>query len=399
LPYLGGIDNLRQAVECLNRVSWRLADGALALLLFALTVATAEPGERLVPLSVAIIAFETLPLTFRRRYPAPVFVTIVAASFLHLLAGFHQGFFNTFAAAVAMYSIASCGRRRISLLFLALLPLALPLAVLIDWHNRGQVNLADIPYNFLIFLSAWLLGDNVRTRRAYVGQLEERDRMRLREQGELARRAVADERAAIARELHDIVAHSVSVMVLQANAAERIVLGTPQQALTNIRAIQSTGREAMAEMRRLLAVLRPTKPGSDGENLLPQPSLADLQKLAERTSDAGLKTELAVEGDPSNYPEALQLSAYRVVQEALTNTLRHSSASRADVRLRCSPSGLDLEITDDGRRPQTGADGKGGQGLIGLRERVLVFDGQFEAGPREEGGFRVHAFFPVNGRR
>ena len=360
------------------------------MLLFALVEASADNGQRSVPLSVAIVALETLPLTFRRRSPAIVVIIVATAELAHLVAGFYNGFFDTFAGAAAFYSVAAHRQRNVSLIFLAVLPIALALALAVDWRNHGDINLVDIPYNLLLLLSAWLLGDSAQTRRAYVIQAE-------REREEQARAALAEERARIGRELHDIVAHSVSVMVLQANAGERVAASKPEQAREHFAAIQATGREALSELRRLLGVLR----GPEGEEASrePQPGLSNVEHLAEEMRQSGIDTTLQVNGDSATLSEAMQLSAYRVIQEALTNTLRHAGASRAEIAVRCAARALEVEVVDNGRSP-TSANGSArtGHGLIGMRERVHLFGGELEAGPLPEGGFRVRAVFPRDGR-
>lgn len=365
LRYRDRMAALTPSFRRLREIRPLVVDGALALLLFALAEVSADNVQRAVPLSVAIVALETLPLAFRRRAPATVLIIVATAALAHLVAGFHNGFFDTFAGVVALYSVAAHRQRNVSLIFLAVLPIALAVALAVDWRNHGHVNLVDIPYNLLLFLSAWLLGDNVQTRRAYDAQAE-RDRQ------EQARVALAAERARIARELHDIVAHSVSLIVLQANAGERVAASKPEQAGEHFAAIQATGRQALSELRRLLGVLR----AAEGEEASrePQPGLSGIERLAEQARQSGVETAVHVEGDPAALPEAMQLSAYRVIQEALTNTLRHAGASRAEIAVRCAARALEVEVVDNGRSP-TSTDGnvRSGHGLIGMRERVHLF--------------------------
>lgn len=350
------------------------------------------------PLSVAITAVETLPLTFRRRAPSSVLLVVALASIAHIVAGFHNGFFDTFSVVVAVYSVAANSPRRNSIRFLVLLPFALAVAIGIDWHNRGQVNLLDIPYNLLLFVSPWLLGDSLQTRRAYAAQLEERERMLEREREDRAQAALAEERTRIARELHDIVAHSVSVMVLQATAGERIVGSRPDEAARNFQAIQATGREALAELRRMLGVLRDRD--TDADTREPQPGLADLDRLVESVRESGVKATLRIEGDAETLAGAVQLQAYRVVQEALTNTLRHAGASHADVLVQRMADQLVVEVVDDGQSLSGLAESeRAGHGLIGMRERVQLFGGELDAGPRPEGGFKVRARFSIDGNQ
>jgi signal transduction histidine kinase len=223
----------------------------------------------------------------------------------------------------------------------------------------------------LVFVAgAWVLGDNARVRRE--------------RQEESARRAVADERARIARELHDVVTHNVSVMVVQAAAGNDVFDDHPEKAREALQAVEETGREALGELRRLIDVV-------SGGNA-PQPGLDRLDALVEQVRRAGVHVDLTVEGTPRELPAALDLSAYRIVQESLTNTLRHAHASRATVRVRYTDAAVELEVADDG----VGAGSTdGGLGLVGMRERVALFRGELRAGSRPGGGFAVHASLPL----
>ena len=226
---------------------------------------------------------------------------------------------------------------------------------------------------------AWVLGDTLKTRRAFLA--EERE--------ESARRAVAGEQARIARELHDVIAHNVSVMVVQAAAANDVFDSAPDKARDALRSIEETGRAALTELRRLLGTVRTP----EEEAYAPQPGLALLGELVSRVRAAGLPVAVHLDGELGDLPAGLDLSAYRIVQEALTNTLKHAQASRAEVGVRRTASDLELEIVDDGVGNGNG-DG-GGQGLIGMRERAALVGGEVEAGPRPGGGFQVRARLPL----
>lgn len=204
--------------------------------------------------------------------------------------------------------------------------------------------------------------------------------------------AVTDERARIARELHDIVAHCVSVMVVQAGASEDLLDRAPERAREPLQAIQDTGRQAVAELSRMLGLLRGGDPAP--VDLAPQPGTAQLPELAERMCALGLPVQLTVSGDARPLPPGVELTAYRVVQEALTNTLKHGGTGvKASVELRYEPRTLDVEIIDDGRpRAAVGT----GHGLIGMTERTAIFGGTIEAGPQPQGGFRVHIALPLD---
>jgi signal transduction histidine kinase len=242
------------------------------------------------------------------------------------------------------------------------------------------------------FAGAWILGDNLRTRRAYLRALEERAAQLEREQEANARRAAAEEQARIAREVHDIVAHNLSVIVVQSTAADAVFDSQPDEAHRAIRTIEATARRALEELRRVLGVVR----GDEDADLAPQPGLAAIEALADNVRAAGLEVGVDVAGAPRELAPAFQLSVYRIVQEALTNGLRHAGASHATVSLGFDPEEVTVEIVDDGvATPGNGA----GRGVLGMRERAAVFGGTVEAGPVDGGGYRVAARLPLSERR
>jgi signal transduction histidine kinase len=260
-----------------------------------------------------------------------------------------------------------------------------------------EVFVSEFLINLLALVLAWTVGVTVRTRRAYVAALEARNALLEREREENARLAVALERGRIARELHDVVAHNVSVVVVQAGAAERLVETDPARARQAMRDVATTGRQALAEMRRLLGVLREDE---QDDEMTPQPGVAELESLARRVGDAGLPVELSVQGHQRPLPASAALSAYRIVQEALTNTMRHAGPARARVILRYLPDALEIQVSDNGtgsaaRTDPTQRTDGGGHGLIGMRERVMLFGGELSAGPRPEGGYAVVARIPT----
>ena len=338
-------------------------------------------------LNYGIILLATLPIGLRRRRPFPVMLVVGTASIGHILFGFTNQFLVTFASVVATFSVASYAPWSLSVLTAAAVATLLPVNFLVDWSNQGRVNLSDIPYNYALFGGAWILGDNLRRERA---QAQRAIRKGI-EQEERARRAVADERSRIARELHDVVAHTLSVIVLQAGAGRRIAAEQPERARGVLEAIEALGRDALGDMRRLVGILRTEGDSSTGTE--PQPSLARLSDLAERVRSAGLAVEVRTEGEPRPLPAGVELSAYRIVQEALTNALRHAGAARAVVVVRYGAAGVELEVTDDGSGPAPGAGG--GHGLVGMRERVGMFGGELEIGAGDGGGFRVRAQLPA----
>jgi signal transduction histidine kinase len=250
-------------------------------------------------------------------------------------------------------------------------------------------------FGSLFMFGAWYIGRRLRLRQERAGQL-------LRERAGEARRILVEERARIARELHDVVAHRVSLMTVQAGGAKAIVGEDPEAARQAMGAVEEAGRAALDELRHLLGILRPDTGNLDG--LGPQPGLADLPRLVEQIRRAGVDVALTTGGLPASLPARLDLFAYRIVQEALTNVLKHAgSGTRAEVRLRGDRGEIVIEVLDDGRgatvvpEPDAAADGAGGHGIVGMRERVLLLGGRLEAGPRAEGGFRVVAHLPVEG--
>jgi signal transduction histidine kinase len=239
-----------------------------------------------------------------------------------------------------------------------------------------------------IFLAAaWLFGDSLRSRRAYISEIEDRAERLQREQVAQRERAAAEEKARIARELHDVVAHSVSVILVQADAADDVFDKAPERAHEAVRAIAETARTALEDLRRVLGALH------QEPDFQPQPRLATIDQLAEKVRTTGLVVDVAVEGDPRPLPAAVDLSAYRIIQEALTNTVRHAEARRVAVKVRYDEE-LVLEVCDDGIGSANGKN-VGGRGLIGMRERVALLGGQIAIGPRPTGGFSVSARIPI----
>jgi signal transduction histidine kinase len=261
---------------------------------------------------------------------------------------------------------------------------------------RADADVVDAAFVSLSLAGAWVLGDRARVQRALTAELQERAARLERDRAEDARRAVASERARIARELHDVVAHHVSMMVVQAEAGP--VAADPARAAGAFEAIAATGRQALVEMRRLLGVLR-----GDGDqpapSLAPQPGLAEVPSLVEQVGRAGLRVELVVEGALAPLPAGVDLSAYRIVQEALTNAVKHAGPGRARVLVRYGEDDLRLRVVDEGRAggPAT-AGGRAGVGLVGMRERVHLFGGELHAGPGPDGGFTVDARLPIRGQ-
>jgi signal transduction histidine kinase len=365
-----------------QRLKPYVADVGICAAVLAATLGwTLRHGRTEIPAALALAVVQSLALLLRRRQPLPVLATVVLAS--AVASAF--GDIPPFASAVALYTVAVQLDRRRALRagLVSLVVLAAPLL------QQTGYQPGDFVFHVVAFAAAWLVGDNVRTRRAYYRELEARAERLEREREEDARRAAAEEQARIARELHDVIAHNVSVMVVQAAAANDVFETHPERARDALRSIEATGRSALTELRRLLGVVRP----SGRELREPQPGLASLAVLVEQVRATGLSIDLELEGDLEGLPAGLDLSAYRIVQEALTNTLKHGHATSASVRLRRRDHELELEVCDDGAGEAAGS--VGGHGLIGMRERASLLGGVLESGPAEGGGFAVRARFPL----
>ena len=253
---------------------------------------------------------------------------------------------------------------------------------------NGKVG--DFIWDAITFTIAWIIGFAVGEKYREVDEAKERAAAAEREREERARRAVADERARIARELHDVVGHSVSVMTVQASAVRRLLEPDQERVGEALQVVEQTGREALAEMRRMVGVLRHAE---EAPALAPQPSLEEIERLVQHARDRGLPVELSIEGDPVELPTGIDLTAYRLVQEGLTNAIKHARAQQAEVVIRYENGHVELMVSDDG--PGGGDGGGSGHGLVGMQERVHVYGGELEAGPRPEGGFRLRARLPV----
>jgi signal transduction histidine kinase len=289
------------------------------------------------------------------------------------------------------WSIGAYEDRRRAVLGLSLLVSGIWIAMGVDLmrgtdHYMGT----DFPWIAGMLVAPGIFGIAFGARTKSLRAAEARSR-----QLELERReAIADERARIARELHDVIAHSVSVMTVQAGAAEEMLKVDPARAVEPVRAVQETGRQALVEMKRLVGVLRE---GDDEIGLAPQPGIGDVERLVEQMREAGLDVQLEVQGTPRPMPIGVDLSAYRVIQEGLTNSLKHGGGAPAAVTLRFEDDTLAVEVTDRGRAARR--TNGGGHGLVGMRERVGIFGGTFEAGPQDGGGFAVRALLPLQGAR
>lgn len=347
------------------------------------------------PVALALALASTVPVGWRSRFPVEAAaVVVVATAGCAYAAAPHQSAFQPFVSlTLAAYSLGSRAEGRAArfappVLFLAFVGLSAG-----TWASTGS-QLGNLVPSVLWLAATWVVGRNARSSRLRNDELAKAHEELSRQRGLQLEAAIAIERARIARELHDVVAHNVSMMVVQAGAADRVLTNGRPEVHEALEAIASTGRQTVEEMRTLLGVLR----REDSPMALgPQPGLADLDKLLDGVRAAGLAVELRVEGEPRTLSPAIELSAYRIVQESLTNSLKHAGPTQAQVTIRFGSEALDLEIrdrggstVDDGQRPTYVS----GLGLVGMRERAAMFGGNIVAGP-EPSGFAVRASLPL----
>jgi signal transduction histidine kinase len=375
-------------------------DGALALaaagvstLVFTETMSVAQLrlSRGTLILGCALVLLHTLSLVARRRFPGAVLGLVVASGLAFAALDLPPDILGV-AILVVVYSVAAYGRRWVSLAGLA----AVEAGLVAIQRTPGRTGAVTWLVNLGVVAAAWLLGHFAHNYRAYAARLEERTAELERAREELARRAVVEERLRLARELHDVVAHAMSVIAVQSGVGAHIATTQPKEARRSLAAIEATSRAALEELRRLLGVLRQeNEPKGD---LAPVPGLANLDGLLAEAAKAGLAVRLQVNGTRPPLPAGVDLSAYRIVQEALTNVVKHAGSARAQVVVGYGDQEVRVEIIDDGRGAVTSvSDGRvgSGHGLIGMRERVQAFGGDLQTGPRPGGGFRVAARLPL----
>jgi signal transduction histidine kinase len=357
----------------------RLADFAIPwgvgifLVLVVLDEQNRHDGTALQLAGLALVLVQAGALRWRRRRPELVTALELATGVVFQLA--YPDVVVPFPALFAVASLAAARPPRVSLPGLAAL-------IGLVSMNFFTTTVDDTVFTMGLAVGAWALGEAARNRRAAIE--------------EESQRAIADEQARIARELHDVIAHSVSMMVVQAAAADEVFDQRPDQAREALRSIERAGRDALRELRRLLGAVRP---GGEVDATAPQPGLERLDELVDSVRRSGLEISVRRDGEPVALPAGVDVSAYRIVQEALTNTLRHAQASRAEVTLIYDAEALELEIRDDGRGAIANGDESGGHGLVGMRERAALLGGTLEAGPHAGGGYRVGARLPIEAPR
>jgi signal transduction histidine kinase len=369
----------RAAAVTLRRLVDRYGDFALAAIVSAAAIVEAASEHAGMPPLLVVLA--TGPLAWRRRWPVAVLIAVFVGAFISREAPF----FEITAAAIAAYSVGAHEIRRL----VGVLALLGVCGIVVAVFGGQLPALPDFAGPFVVTVPLWLAGNAMRQARARTDALAERARQ-LEREGELRLQAAqAEERARIARELHDVVAHSVSVMVVQAGAARQVVEKNPEGALAALQAVEDTGREAMQELRGVLGVLSDGEPESG-----PVPDLRQVGSLVDAVRKAGLPVELDVRGAVRPLPPLVDLTAYRVVQEALTNAVKHSGLARTHVAIEYRPDEVKLEVLCDGSNYRP-ANGSSGRGLVGMKERVALVGGRLEAGPGVSAGYNVRAWLPL----
>jgi signal transduction histidine kinase len=370
-----------------------LADAGLTVVLgvaFVASTAGADDARKLDGLGWALLAVNVLPLLALHRAPLLVLAVLGVAYPVWAALEYPTHLLQSLPTLVAMGAVGAAPRP----LWWRALALLVP-AEMLFFAASGiwPVDLLEIGYVAILFVAGWVLGVVLAARRGYTRALEEQTAALEAARQELAYRAVLEERTRIARDLHDILAHAMSVITVQAGVGAHLLERDPEQAKGALRVIEETGRGALGEMRLLLAALR-----ADDLPTEPQPGLASLDRLASQATAAGVPVELQVEGPSRPLPAGLEVSAYRIAQEALTNTIKHAPGGRARLTVRYRPHTVEVEVVDTGGGPAAAAAPAAtdtGHGLRGMRERVALYGGVFEAGPCP-GGFRVLAAFPTD---
>jgi signal transduction histidine kinase len=400
---VGAVDAARSLARRIRQGDPLVVDTAIAVALAAVTlieiglsrggVSTADSAW-----SAAFMLAETLPLAFRRRYPFTVMLIVAVAAISYDLLSIPPDP-NTaiLPQLVALYSASAYARPR-----LAVAAAAITLTALVGLNLPGMAdreNFASFANEFGLFAGAWVVGQNMRYRRREAALLRERAERSERDQWERARIAALEERGRLAREIHDVIAHSVSVIAVQAGAARAVAQQRPDLAREALGAIEDVSKETLTEVRRAIGALRDA---GDAQPDGPAPGLADLDALVERVRGTGVDVDISVMGTRRDLGSAVESSAYRIVQEALTNTVKHAGRTVAHVQVTFDRDGVEVAVRDEGfsgprsrSQASNGGDTEGGQGLIGLRERVAILGGTFHAGPNGA-GFEVRARLPVD---
>ncbi|MGP5673813.1 sensor histidine kinase [Brachybacterium alimentarium] len=393
--------------ELSSRTNWfqqhsRVVDLVVVLAVFAynLPIQLGSVPDHLWPgTGLLLSAGLCAPYLMRRRYPLAVFAAIQLVAFLQVLLGVELLVADVM-LLLAVYTLAVRTRWFVSACA-ALVLICWLLVAVVPTMARNNLSIGDVGVLVAVIVWAWTWGRLVQTRRYYIGSLRERAEQLEREKAAEAAIAASTERTRIAREIHDIVSHSLSVVVVMSDGAARTVDTAPEQAKTAMEGVRDTGRTALADMRRMLGVLRDGEPGSHA----PQPGISQLEGLVADSLAAGLPVSFTVNGEPGStrISESVDLAVFRIVQESLTNVRRHAGpdVTKVDVRIRHRADAIEVRVTDDGRGPAERSDSSAsartaspGHGLVGMRERIAAHRGTLHTGARPGGGFEVFATVP-----
>lgn len=385
----GALTRQLESLRAFARTHVRVTDGALAFAVFAVSLFGDALARRSV--SAGLLTFLlAFPLAWRRRAPVAVFLAIAVVAFAQWLAG--PPLLADVALLAALYTVAAERPRRAAVAGAFILEGGAVLAA-VRWGESALATLASLSG---VVVAALVSGLYVRARRAHVASLVERAARLEFERDQQALLAAAAERARISREMHDVLAHSLAVVISLANGATAKLGRDPEQSREALESISELGRQALADIRRLLVVLR-TADGAAAR--APQPGIEEIAALVDHAASAGFAAALTVRGDPAPVPAGLALSAYRIVQEAITNAVKHAEgATTVAVELTWTPRCLEIAVTDDGHGHGRSAGSPGGFGLRGMRERAALYGGTATAGPGQDGGWAVTATIPVTGR-
>jgi signal transduction histidine kinase len=376
---------------------WRsiAIDTVVALLLAAVLVAASEGREPPygIPqwVGLALVGLAALSVAARRLWPLAIFAIALIAESVAIVVG--SGTDPFIAVVLVLYIVALRLPRRTSAAALAV-AVAATLAALaaspdvVEGRARWTAVIGQMAIGVALLCASWTIGVGIRVQRAYADSMRE----------QATRQAVTDERLRIARELHDVVAHSMSVIAVKAGVGNYVADSDPEQARLALRDIEATSRSALTELRHLLGVLRSDTEGPAEATLAPAPRLADLDQLVAQAAAAGADVSVRESGRRRDLPAGVDLTAYRIVQEALTNMVKHAAPTNGTVTVAYGEQDLAIEVADDGPpTPTVASDGTGGHGLIGMRERVALYGGEFSAGPLPGRGFQVRAVIPISG--
>jgi signal transduction histidine kinase len=383
-----------------SRLPGWAADASLALALAAVLVGVraveAHGLQRASWLGYALSVLAAAIVAGRRRWPLAVFVFTLAIALLAIALASPSGAISL-PVLIAIYTLAQVEQRRRAVLLALGAGIALALARgLFQYKGWSDARTAVEP---ALALAALFLGWALASHRAYIAEIQARAAQAERTREEEARRRVDAERLRIARELHDVLAHGIATINVQAGVAAHVLPERPERAAEALRTIKATSKEALRELRGILGVLREADASEPRE---PTPGLSQIERLVDATSDAGVPTDVRISGQRRALPATVDLAAYRIVQESLTNVLRHAEGASALVAIGYSEQEMTISVEDDGHAGTSSADSNAnghGHGILGMRERAHALGGELDAGPRADGGFRVYARLPVAGER